>query len=121
MKLSERCARLREDAVNVKSHSIPVTREWLLHFYKGALAAPALPENASPAQVNARLIAGGDIEASPYRVERDKTAYQYCDFKEACHFDPTLKKDKLRFLPAESPARVYEILEEEQDGKEEQA
>lgn len=69
----------------------------------------------------ARLIAGGDIEASPYRVERDKTACQYCDFKEACHFDPTLKKDKLRFLPAESPARVYEILEEEQDGKEEQA
>ena len=59
MKLSERCARLREDAVNVKSHSIPVTREWLLHFYKGALAAPALPEDASPAQVNARLIAGG--------------------------------------------------------------
>ena len=43
MKLSERCARLREDAVNVKSHSIPVTREWLLHFYKGALEAPALP------------------------------------------------------------------------------
>lgn len=59
MKLSERCARLREDAVNVKSHSIPVTREWLLHFYKGALEAPALPENAAPAQINARLIAGG--------------------------------------------------------------
>ena len=69
----------------------------------------------------ARQIAEGDIEASPYRVERDKTACQYCDFKEACHFDPTLKKDQLRFLPAEPPARVYEILEEEQDGKEAQA
>ena len=69
----------------------------------------------------ARQIAEGDIEASPYRVERDKTACQYCDFKEACHFDSTLKKDQLRFLPAEPPARVYEILEEEQDGKEAQA
>ena len=83
--------------------------------------AKSVMEISAISDLVSQSIAGGDIEASPYRVERDKTACQYCDFKEACHFDPTLKKDKLRFLPAESPARVYEILEEEQDGKEEQA
>ena len=63
----------------------------------------------------ARDIAGGDIEATPYRTGRDDTPCRFCDFKEACHFDPTLKKDKLRFLPVESPARVHEILKEEEE------
>ena len=63
----------------------------------------------------ARQIAGGDIEATPYRTGRDDTPCRFCDFKEACHFDPTLKKDKLRFLPVESPARVHEILKEEEE------
>jgi len=63
----------------------------------------------------ARQIASGDIEATPYRTGRDDTPCRFCDFKEACHFDPTLKKDKLRFLPVESPARVHEILKEEEE------
>lgn len=62
----------------------------------------------------ARQIAEGDIEATPYRTGRDDSPCRFCDFKEACHFDPTMKKDKLRFLPVESPARVHEILEEEE-------
>ena len=68
----------------------------------------------------AREIADGDIEATPYRTGRDDSPCRFCDFREACHFDPTLKKDKLRFLPAESPARVHEILQEEEDRKEAQ-
>ena len=59
-------------------------------------------------------IAEGDIEATPYRTGRDDSPCRFCDFKDACHFDPTMKKDKLRFLPVESPARVHEILEEEE-------
>lgn len=66
----------------------------------------------------ARDIAGGDIEATPYRTGRDDTPCRFCDFREACHFDPTLKKDKLRFLPVESPARVHEILEQEEQQEE---
>ncbi len=63
----------------------------------------------------ARTIADGDIEATPYRTGREDTPCRYCDFREACHFDPTLKKDKLRFLPVETPARVHEILQEEEE------
>ena len=63
----------------------------------------------------ARQIAQGDIEATPYRAGREDTPCRFCDFKEACHFDPTLKKDKLRFLPVETPARVHAILEEEEE------
>ena len=62
----------------------------------------------------ARQIAEGDIEATPYRTGREDTPCRFCDYKEACHFDPTMKKDKLRFLPVESPARVHQILEEEE-------
>ena len=63
----------------------------------------------------ARQIAEGDIEATPYRTGREDTPCRFCDFKEACHFDPTLHKDNLRFLPVESPARVHEILKEEEE------
>ena len=66
----------------------------------------------------ARDIDSGDIEATPYRTGRDDTPCRFCDFREACHFDPTLKKDKLRFLPVESPARVHEILEQEEQQEE---
>ncbi len=63
----------------------------------------------------ARTIADGDMEATPYRTGRSDTPCRFCDFREACHFDPTLKKDKLRFLPVESPARVHEILQAEEE------
>ncbi len=69
----------------------------------------------------ARQIAEGDIEATPYRTGLEDTPCRYCDFREACHFDTGMKKDKLRFLPAETPARVHQILEAEQEGREEQA
>lgn len=69
----------------------------------------------------AREIAQGDIETTPYRTGRDDSPCRFCDFREACHFDPTLKKDKLRFLPVESPARVHEILREEEENEEVQA
>ncbi len=63
----------------------------------------------------ARTIADGDVEATPYRTGREDTPCRFCDFREACHFDPTMKKDKLRFLPVESPARVHEILQNEEE------
>ncbi len=59
MQITDRCALLREDAVNVKSHSQRVGEEFLLNFYKGALETPPLPEGAAQARVNARLIVGG--------------------------------------------------------------
>ncbi len=73
MQLTDRCSRLREDAVNVKSHAALVEYEWALNFYKGAVEALALPQDAPPARVNARLIAGGTAGvasgAQPYILE----------------------------------------------------
>ena len=67
----------------------------------------------------ASQVSHGDVEANPYRVGRDDTSCRFCDYKDACHFDPTMKKDKYRFLPFRSPAKVHEILErEELDGGE---
>lgn len=62
----------------------------------------------------AREIGAGDVEATPYRKNRDETPCTYCDFRDACHFDDTMKKDQLRFLPGEKAARVHEILLEEE-------
>lgn len=62
----------------------------------------------------ASQISRGDVEANPYRVGYDQTSCRFCDYKDACHFDPTMKKDKFRFLPVRSPAKVHEILEQEE-------
>lgn len=70
----------------------------------------------------AREIAGGGLEATPYRTGRDDTPCRYCDFREACHFDTGLRRDRLRFLPTQTPAQVHALLaEEEAREQEEQA
>ncbi len=68
----------------------------------------------------AREIAGGELEATPYRTGREDTSCRFCDFREACHFDTGLRRDRLRFLPSESPEQVYALLEEEEKKEQEE-
>lgn len=64
-------------------------------------------------------IAKGDIEARPVSTGPDWSACDWCPFRDACHFDETMKKDgrrKIKVLPdSEVYARLQE--EEEQDGR----
>jgi ATP-dependent helicase/nuclease subunit B len=59
-------------------------------------------------------LANGDIEATPYRKGFDFTACQWCDYRAACHFDTTMKKDTYRFHPAMDNAEVHARLEAEE-------
>lgn len=92
LKISDRCAQLREDAVNIKSHSAPVTQEWILNYYKGALETFDLPENAAQAQVNARLIAGGAAGvargARPFIMEGELIVGHNYGMDEAVNYSP---------------------------------
>ena len=56
-------------------------------------------------------LAGGDVEATPYRKGFDFTACQWCDYRAACHFDTTMKKDTYRVNPTLDNAEVHEKLE----------
>lgn len=62
----------------------------------------------------ARQVSAGDIEADPYRMGRDESVCKYCDYREACHFDSTMEKDRLRYLPPMSPEEVHAVLEKEE-------
>ena len=92
LKISDRCAQLREDAVNIKSHSTPVTQEWILNYYKGALETFDLPENTAQAQVNARLIAGGAAGvargARPFIMEGELIVGHNYGIDEAVNYSP---------------------------------
>jgi len=65
----------------------------------------------------AEQIADGDIEANPYRTGRQFTVCQWCDYKTACHFDPSMQKDRLRYLPQIGQQRVHEIIREEEESE----
>lgn len=62
----------------------------------------------------AEQIADGDIEANPYRIGKQFTVCQWCDYKTACHFDPSMQKDRLRCLPQVGQQQVHEIIREEE-------
>lgn len=58
----------------------------------------------------AALVSGGDIEAQPIRTDRAHGVCDWCDFRAACHFDSTMKKDKERRIRALPAAEVHETL-----------
>lgn len=66
----------------------------------------------------ARLVAGGDIEAQPVRTDRAHGVCDWCEFKTACHFDMTMKKDKERRIRALPAAEVHEALAGEYEKEE---
>lgn len=57
----------------------------------------------------ADLLLHGDVEARPYEDGQENVC-RYCDFRDACHFDPTMKKDRFRRLPHLPEAQVHEAL-----------
>ncbi len=59
-------------------------------------------------------LAAGDIEATPYRKGFDFTACQWCDYRAACHFDITMKKDRYRVHPTLDNDTVHAILAEDE-------
>ena len=63
----------------------------------------------------ARQISAGDIEADPYRISWKDSVCRFCDFREACHFDTTMEKDCLRYLPKLKDKEVRELLEKEEE------
>ena len=62
----------------------------------------------------AGAIGGGDIEANPYRRGWDETACAWCEYRPACHFDPTTARDRYRPLPKIDDKEVYDRLEREE-------
>lgn len=64
-------------------------------------------------------IAKGDIEARPVSTGPDWSACDWCAFRDACHFDETMKKDSRRKIKILPDSQVYARLqeEEEQDGR----
>ncbi len=59
-------------------------------------------------------LAEGNIEATPYRKGYDFTACQWCDYRTACHFDVTMKKDSYRVHPTLDNLSVHAKLAEEE-------
>ncbi|MBQ7492210.1 MAG: PD-(D/E)XK nuclease family protein [Clostridia bacterium] len=60
-------------------------------------------------------IGAGDLEANPFRKGSGQSSCDYCDFKDACQFDHTMRKDKYRVLKTLSNQRVFERLREEEE------
>ena len=68
----------------------------------------------------AQQIAQGDIEAQPVSTGPDWSACDWCPFRDACHFDETMKKDRWRKIRVLPDSQVYARLqeeEEEEDGR----
>lgn len=67
----------------------------------------------------AQQIAQGDIEAQPVSTGPDWSACDWCPFRDACHFDETMKKDRRRKIRVLPDSQVYARLqeEEEEDGR----
>ena len=65
----------------------------------------------------AALVRAGDVEAQPYE-DGQRTACDWCDYKTACHFDPTMRKDRLRRLDHCPDGEVHERLRREEEGAE---
>lgn len=61
----------------------------------------------------ALCLAAGDVEATPYRKGREFSACEWCDFKTACHFDATMKKDHFRVCRSLGNREVLTQLAEE--------
>lgn len=62
----------------------------------------------------AQSLTGGDVEATPYRLDRERSVCDFCDFRAACHFDQNRKGDALRYYPKLRDSEVHALLEEEE-------
>ncbi|MBQ2326226.1 MAG: PD-(D/E)XK nuclease family protein [Clostridia bacterium] len=62
-------------------------------------------------------ISKGDIEAQPYAMGGGRTYCDWCPFREACHFDTNMEKDRYRFFRSLKNDEVFRILEGEEDQK----
>jgi len=60
-------------------------------------------------------ISKGDIEAQPYAMGGGRTYCDWCPFKEACHFDINMEKDRYRFFRSLKNEDVFRILEGEEE------
>lgn len=69
----------------------------------------------------ARQLAQGDIEAQPLTTGPDWSACDWCPYRDACHFDETMKKDRRRKIKALSDEETFAQLqrqeEEEENGR----
>jgi len=62
-----------------------------------------------------KQLQNGRIEADPYYRSRTDTACLYCDYADACLFDPGAGRDKARYLRRLKQDRVWEMLGREED------
>lgn len=60
-----------------------------------------------------RQIRAGSIETDPYYRGHNELACEFCDFAQACHFDPTTGRDKPRYLYKVSRERFWELIGKE--------
>ncbi len=96
---------------------VAVNRDGSLSAYSSAASGARIGRLVKHAELQvaamAGLIASGDIEANPYRTGATFEACDWCDYRAACHFDPGLKRDTLRFLPSLKQDEVFALLEKE--------
>ncbi len=67
----------------------------------------------------ARQIAQGDIEAQPLTTGPDWSACDWCAYRDACHFDETMKKDRRRKIKALSDEETFAQLQRQEEEEEE--
>ena len=99
---------------------LPVKRNKNGTFAKGSkIATPEqfellLRKTEATLKKVAAEIGAGNVEANPSRNKgKDNSSCRYCDFKDACQFDTTMRKDKFRVVKSLSDALVFERLREE--------
>ena len=64
-----------------------------------------------------RQLRAGSIETDPYCRSQSELACEFCDFAQACHFDPTTGRDKPRYLYKVSRERFWELIGKEAELK----
>lgn len=60
-----------------------------------------------------RQIRGGNIDASPWYRNANANGCQYCDYKEACHFETGNQKDSVRHMKKVDDQEIWERIREE--------
>ena len=62
-----------------------------------------------------KLLRKGRIEADPYYKSRTDIACNYCEFYDACHFDPDAGQDKPRYLRHLARDQFWSMLDKKED------
>lgn len=63
----------------------------------------------------AQQISQGDIEAQPLTTGPDWSACDWCPYRDACHFDETMKKDRRKKIKALSDEQTFAQLRQEEE------